>query len=481
MQKGIPSVVGAQMAETLPVGSVLSDRYEIKKVIGQGGMGSVYLASDRRLSVKQWAVKEMVLDSSLPEEKNEIERLFTDEAHLLAELDHPNLPKVVDFFSEGDRKYLIMEYIQGETLENRVMAYAGFLPEERVLHYCIQIAKVLLYLHNHKPNPVIFRDLKPANILVTAEERVKLVDFGIARLFMTGKDRDTIILGTPGYASPEQYGRAQTDQRSDIFSFGATMHFIITKEDPGKTPFHFPLMSGKNPSVPGRLDDIVQKAVNLLPDNRYQTMEALIEELKALKGKEEKDRSASQPLVTTLLPSSTAEMNLKFHPDELDFGTLSRGRVRQMSFKIAGTLKGSIGTDRPWIKVKPVSVKGTDPVVDVIVDTQSLKHGGRFLGNVVLKTGRTMMMVPVNVIVQTQPLGFWTYVIAFLLTLVTFIPLLGFLGFFFMLSLFYSCPYEERGFLSAFMVISSVVSLLWLLVILGAVLYIYVKPHFPAF
>jgi len=468
------------MAETLPVGSVLSDRYEIKKVIGQGGMGSVYLASDRRLAVKQWAVKEMFLDFSLPEEKNEIEKLFTDEAHLLAELDHPNLPKVVDFFSEGDRKYLIMEYIEGETLESRVLSYNGFLPEEKVLHYCIQIAGVLLYLHSHKPDPIIFRDLKPANILVTAEERVKLVDFGIARLFVKDKDRDTIILGTPGYASPEQYGKAQTDQRSDIFSLGATMHFIITKEDPGKSPFNFPLLSEKNPSVSRRLEEIVKKAVSLLPENRYQTMEAFIEELNALKGKKEAVRTESQPLLTTLLPSSTTAMNLKFQPEELDFGTLSRGHVRQMSLRIAGNVKGSVGADRPWIKVKPVSVKGADPVLDVVVNTQSLKHGGRFLGNVVLKTGHTKMMVPVNVVVQTQPIGFWTYVIAFLLTLVTFIPLLGFLGFFFMLSLFYSCPYEERGYLSAFMVISSVVSFLWLLVILGAVLYIYVKPHFPA-
>ncbi len=477
---GIPSVVGAQMAETLPVGSVLSDRYEIKKVIGQGGMGSVYLASDRRLTVKHWAVKEMLLDSSLPEEKNEIEKLFTDEAHLLAELDHPNLPKVVDFFSEGDRKYLIMEYIEGETLEKKALAYPDFIPEEKVLHYIIQIAKVLLYLHNHKPNPVIFRDLKPSNILVTAEERVKLVDFGIARLFMTDKSRDTVILGTPGYASPEQYGRAQTDQRSDIFSFGATMYFLLTKEDPGKSPFHFQPPTVKNPAISKRLEEIVLKSVSLLPENRYQTMEALIEELKALKGKEEGEKSVSRSLLTSLLPPEAVSVEPEFQPKELDFGTLSKGHVRQMSFKIAGTVKGSIGTDRPWIKAKPASVKGRDAIVDVIVDTQSLKHGGKFLGNVLLKAGRNRMAVPVNVTVLTQPLSFWTYIIAFLLTLLTFIPLLGFLGFFFMLSLFYSCPYEERGLLSAFMVVSSVVSALWLLVILGAVLYIYIRPRFLA-
>jgi serine/threonine protein kinase len=468
------------MAETLPVGSVLSDRYEIRKVIGQGGMGSVYLASDRRLSVKQWAVKEMVLDSSLPEEKSEIEKLFTDEAHLLAELDHPNLPKVVDFFSEGDRKYLIMEYIEGETLEKKVMEYPDPLTEEKVLHYATQIAKVLLYLHNHSPNPIIFRDLKPANILVTSEDRIKLVDFGIARIFMTGKDRDTVILGTPGYASPEQYGKAQTDQRSDIFSFGATVYFLITKEDPGKSPFHFPPVSAKNPSVSKRLEEIVLKAVNMSPLSRYQKMEDLLGELKSLKERDVTAKSASQPLVTALLPPSGSPVEPELHPKELEFGTLSRGYVRQMSFKISGDVKGSISTDRPWIKARPSSVKGRDAVVDVIVDTQSLKHGGRFMGSVVLKAGRRKMVLPVNVTVQTQPLGFWTYVTAFLLTLLTFVPLLGFLGFFFMLSLFYSCPYEERGFLSAFMVISSVVSLLWLLVIAGALMYIYLKPHIPA-
>jgi serine/threonine protein kinase len=464
-----------RILSTLPENSVLSERYEIKGVIGQGGMGSVYLARDRRLSVKQWAVKELIYGGSDPEEKKEVERLFADEAHLLAQLDHPNLPKVVDFFTEGDRQYLVMEYIEGENLETLVLEGQGFLAIEHVLNYAFQIADVLSYLHNQKPNPIIFRDLKPANIMITRDDRIKLIDFGIARLFVTGKNKDTIILGTPGYASPEQYGKSQTDQRSDIFSFGATLYFALTKEDPGKSPFHFPPLSKFNPLVPPDLENIVLKAVSLLPESRYARMADIVEEMKKIgTGK----LPSAVPRETTLLPSGGAAMPLTFQPQKLDFGNLKRGSVRQMSFTIIGDARGSLSSDKKWLKTRPTSVKGLNTIVDVIVDSQALKHGGSFMGNVIFSSGRTKCALPVNVTIQTQPLTFWNYVVAFLLTLFSFVPVLGFLGFFFMLSLYYSCPYEERSYLAAFMIIATVISIIYLIAILVLVAHYWIIPKY---
>jgi serine/threonine protein kinase len=467
------------LSAELPAGTVLSDRYEIIRTIGQGGMGSVYLASDRRLSVKQWAVKEMILTNTEFQDKAEVEKLFTDEAHILASLDHPNLPRVMDFFSEGDRKYLIMEYIEGETLEKVVLKEEAFLPVKRVLTYSLQIADVLKYLHNQKPSPIIFRDLKPQNIMITRDDRVKLIDFGIARIFVAGKSKDTIVLGTPGYASPEHYGRAQTDQRSDIFSFGATLYFLLTREDPGKSPFHFPPPRTINGDIPTDLDALILKAVSISPGSRYRSIGEMMDELKLIF--EDKPlpapciqpaTSLPLPAVTNLLPLQAATGMLSFDQKSLDFGVLKRGYVRQMSFKICGNVKGTVSSDKKWIKLRPLSVKGTDPVVDAIIDTQGLKHGGAFMGNIIFSGKNMKMTLPVSVTIHTQPLTFWNYVIAFALTIVSFVPGLGFLGFFLMLSLYYSCPYEERGLLSAFMVVSSIISIVWfvlLVVILGKV------------
>lgn len=469
---------GRHLANTLSIGTVLSDRYEIKKILGHGGMGAVYLASDRRLTVKQWAVKETIFDYDSQDERIEIEKLFIDEAHILARLDHPNLPKVVDFFSEGDHKYLVMEYIEGETLEKIVLGEKGYLPVDKVIHYGLQIAEVLDYLHNRKPNPIIFRDLKPSNVMVTADNRVKLIDFGIARIFTSGKDKDTIILGTPGYAPPEQYGKSQTNERSDIFSFGATLYFVLTKEDPGKSPFHFPPITNFNSNVPKELEEVILKAVSIAPESRYSSMKEIIIELKRIS-------PGNKNLYTTLLgqsadKSSTGPVDnsqvldktnfpIEFKPNSLDFGTMKRGSVRSISFTIMGDVKGTIKTDKKWLKIKPSSVKGVNPVVDAVVDSVQLRHGGNFLGNIILFSKKGDFKLPVNVKIETQPLSIWSYIIAFLLTTLSLIPLLGFVSFFLMLWLYFSVPIEDRGVMWVFMIISTVISIIWLLVILVAV------------
>jgi len=459
------------LAESLSIGTVLSDRYEIQKVLGQGGMGSVYLASDRRLQVKQWAVKETVFDYKDDNERVEIEKLFIDEAHILAQLDHPNLPKVVDFFTEGGRKYLVMEFIEGETLEKLVIDDKSFLPVEKVILIGLQIADVLNYLHSQKPNAIIFRDMKPSNVMITKDERVKLIDFGIARLFISGKDKDTVILGTPGYAPPEQYGKSQTNERSDIFSFGATLYFMLTREDPGKSPFHFPPISKFNSTVPKEFGDVVLKAVNIAPESRYSSMKEIIIELKKLSFE-------NRSQFTSLLPKgqNDSAVQREFKPGAIDFGTLKRGAVRSMSFTITGDVKGSLQSDKKWLRVKPSSIKGVNPVGDAIVNTVALQHEGNFLGNITFSSKTESLTLPVSMRIETQPLSFWNYLVAFLLTALSFIPVVGFIGFFFILWLYYSVPIEDRGSMGVFMIISLVITIIWLLTILGVISYFYL-PH----
>src|SRR5260221_705965 len=195
----------------------LAGCYPILRNVGQGGMAAVYEALDTRNNVRV-AIKEMSQDSLSSEELQEAMDSFRFEADTLMRLRHPNLPRVYGRFSEGARHYLVMDFIQGQTLEQRQEAAGGkALAERDVLGWAAQLCAVLGYLHMQRP-PIIFRDLKPANIMVTANGQIKLIDFGIARVFAPGRTRDTQVLGTPGFAPPEQYGKAQTDARADIYA-----------------------------------------------------------------------------------------------------------------------------------------------------------------------------------------------------------------------------------------------------------------------
>ncbi len=201
---------------TLPQQTVLQDRYVITGKLGQGGMGAVYRAGDRRLSTVSWAVKEMS-ESAItgPLERQQARDAFLHEAEMLAGLSHPNLPRVTDHFEQDGKAYLVMEFVPGETLLSYLQREGLPQPQARVFEWLRQLCNALEYLHSQDP-PIIFRDLKPANIMLTPEGRIKLVDFGIARLFKPGQAKDTQAFGTVGYSAPEQYGRGQTDARSDV-------------------------------------------------------------------------------------------------------------------------------------------------------------------------------------------------------------------------------------------------------------------------
>lgn len=260
----------------LTPGDIIAGRYRIMRWLGGGGMGAVYLAADLRLVGRQVAVKQLIPDpGASPAELAQAEQQFRAEATLLAALDHPNLPKVYDCFTEAGQSYLVLEFVDGETLEAILGRTAGGLPEASVLAWAAQLCDVLTYLHSCQP-PIIFRDLKPGNIMIDRHGAVKLIDFGIARLFKPGKRTDTLRMGTMGYAPPEQYaGQGQTDVRSDIYSLGATLHHLLTGRDPAQYPpfsFNTAPVRGLNPAVSSRVEAAVMKALAYNPADRFQSV-----------------------------------------------------------------------------------------------------------------------------------------------------------------------------------------------------------------
>jgi serine/threonine protein kinase len=266
------------MAQTLPPGTILQNQYRIIRVLGVGGMGAVYLAEDTQLFGKHWAVKELIDSFSNPQERAAAWQQFEQEARILVSLDHPNLPKIVRYFSEGGRLYLVMEYIDGRTLEEILAQTPGFLPEAQVVDWARQICDVLDYLHSRMP-PVIFRDLKPANIMLGRDNRIRLIDFGIARLFDPRKQTDTLKMGSHGYAPPEQYaGMGRTDARSDVYGLGATMYHLLTNQVPVDSiqrilPQPMQLIPPRrlNPSLSPGVEQVILMATNEHPDRRYQS------------------------------------------------------------------------------------------------------------------------------------------------------------------------------------------------------------------
>jgi len=264
---------GAQLSgATLPLGVAVQGRYTILGLLGQGGMGAVYQVADVRLGGKIMALKELS-DAAItsPQAKTGAAAAFAREAQLLANLDHPNIPKVTDFFTETGKYYLVMEFVEGETLEARLTRQGAPVSEADARDWALQLCDVLTYLHGRNPS-VIFRDLKPANIMLTPQGQIKLVDFGIARLFNPMKAGDTLVIGTPGYAPPEQYGKGQTDVRSDIYSLGVVLHTLLTGHDPAATPFALPRVRQLNPAISPQMEGVIQRATQLDPAQRYQTV-----------------------------------------------------------------------------------------------------------------------------------------------------------------------------------------------------------------
>ena len=261
----------------LPEGYLLEKRYRILGIIGVGGMSAVYKAQDLRFpKVKRLCVvKEMINTANDPQVREMVRRNFEREANILATLSHPGIVQVYDYFSEGDRSYLVIEYVDGRNLEEVLTATEGFLPESKVVNWAIALCEVLSYLHNMEPQPVIFRDIKPSNIMLDKSGRIRLVDFGIARIFQSGK-KGTMI-GTEGYSPPEQY-RGVAEPRVDIYALGATMHHLLSKQDPRLEPpfsFHERPIHETNPVVSRELVKVIERALEYDINKRYGSAEEM--------------------------------------------------------------------------------------------------------------------------------------------------------------------------------------------------------------
>ena len=269
-------------AGTLSPGNLLKERYHIVGQLGKGGMGAVYKAEDTLFHNQLVAVKEMSQAGLNLQETLEVTDAFKREAHLLAGLNHPSLPRIHDYFSEAGRWYLVMDFIAGETLEDHLAkAKGGYLPVKKALAIGIQLCTVLDYLHTRQP-PIIFRDLKPGNVMCIPDGQLYLIDFGIARHFKPGQSKDTASFGSAGYAPPEQYGKAQTTPRSDIYSLGATLHQLLSGDDPSQNPFQFAPLRLHSQPAPVGLESLIMQMLEMNADKRPASMMEVRRELQRL-------------------------------------------------------------------------------------------------------------------------------------------------------------------------------------------------------
>ncbi len=261
---------GSTHYQLAPGTTLQNGRYVIEEVIGQGGMGHVYRVMDTHLH-KQRALKEMIPQMGDPQAEliN-----YRREAQMLLNQEHSGIPQIYDSFTEYRRAYIVLQYIPGENLERRLMTASGFLPQETVGEWMLQLCHIVAHLHSQRP-PIIFRDIKPNNIILTPNGRIVLVDFGIAKMFVPDEEHTSV--GTNGYAPPEQYKR-QAEPRSDIYAMGATMHHLLTRSDPRKEPpftFADRMPRSLNPSISAEMEAVIMKCVQMKLEDRYQTAEEL--------------------------------------------------------------------------------------------------------------------------------------------------------------------------------------------------------------
>ena len=280
--------------------ALLQDRYRILTQVGKGGFGAVYRAEDTKQRGNIVAIKQINLRGLTPQETIEATDAFNREVSLLSHLSHPNLPRIYDNFTDPEHWYLVMDFINGETLETYLDAkeanYTASLNE--VLTLGMQLCTVLDYLHTREPS-IIFRDLKPANIMRTPSDKLYLIDFGIARSFKPGKLKDTIPFGSPGYAAPEQYGKVQTTPRADIYSLGALLHMLLSGDDPVDNPFHFSPLRIYGVSGLTDLEVLIMRMVQLDVNKRPTTVAEVKDELQRIANLQDSPRLWRPPVGQT--------------------------------------------------------------------------------------------------------------------------------------------------------------------------------------
>jgi tRNA A-37 threonylcarbamoyl transferase component Bud32 len=305
----------------LAQGAIVGGHYRVLRRLGEGGMGSVYAVEDTRRSGTICALKELLDDGTLPpDEVAQARARFTAEIALMRRLRHPYLPRFIESFDEDGKSYFVMEYIPGGTLDDRLSAAGAPLPERDVLGWAISICDALTYLHWQRP-PIIVRDLKPGNIIITPSGEARLIDLGIARTYKPGKQTNTENLGTMIYASPEHLGQTQTDPRSDIYSLGATLYHLLTNVEP--VPMETPApgaLRRRAPAVSAATEDIVIRCMALDPNVRFQSAADLKEALMRARNALAPLPAAAAPVVhrapfaTRPVPTPTTGANSSARP-----------------------------------------------------------------------------------------------------------------------------------------------------------------------
>ena len=250
--------------------TTFNDTYEIKSIIGKGGMSTVYLAEHKRLHTR-WAVKEV--------RKQQGARFdFLAESNILKRLQHPMLPRIVDIFEDRDCIYIVEDFVEGITLDD-LLKQQRKVEEAHGLQWFRDLCGVLHYLHGQQPHPIIYRDMKPSNVMLQPDGSLKLIDFGIAREYKQESNADTTYIGTKGYAAPEQFGKAQTDARTDIYALGVTMYHLLTGKSPYEPPYQFVPARQLVPELSHGIEYILNKCVQSEPADRYQNVDELLEDL----------------------------------------------------------------------------------------------------------------------------------------------------------------------------------------------------------
>lgn len=256
----------------LQIGSLVDGKYKILNKVGQGGMSVVYLAMNEKAN-KQWAVKEVRKDGVLDFEA--VKQGLVAETDILKRLDHPYLPSIIDVIDTDESFIIIMDYIQGNSL-NKALDEFGAQPQDEVIKWAKQLCDVLGYLHTRTP-PIIYRDMKPANVMLKPDGNISLIDFGTAREYKEKNLADTTCLGTVGYAAPEQFGgMGQTDARTDIYCLGATLYHLVTGKNPCEPPYEIRPIREINPNLSSGLERIILKCTQRDPNDRYQSAAELM-------------------------------------------------------------------------------------------------------------------------------------------------------------------------------------------------------------
>lgn len=251
--------------------TTFNETYEIKSVIGRGGMSTVYLAEHKRLHTR-WAVKQVA------KQQQGARFDFLAESNILKRLQHPMLPRIVDIFEDDEHIYIVEDYVEGVTLEHKLRE-VGYIDEKTGLQWLRDLCGAFHYLHGQTPHPIIYRDMKPANVMIQPDGTLKIIDFGIAREYKQESNADTTYIGTRGYAAPEQFGTAQTDARTDIYALGVTMYHALTGKSPYEPPYEFVPARQLNPTLSRGIEYILNKCVRPEPADRYQSVDELLNDL----------------------------------------------------------------------------------------------------------------------------------------------------------------------------------------------------------